>query len=163
MGKLTEEEKNINLGRRRGRWKVERAKGGFFFKEKQKQKPSSAPHDAKRRERGSGPRRGALRGAAKPPPWAEHGSGRRARGREGERESAGGRVRASPVKPPWSRRPSRAPDPGQPPYGWGVPGSNPIGVTASPRRSAGQLQARLARGEGRKEEVREGRFLGRGG
>lgn len=163
MGKLTEEEKNINLGRRRGRWKVERAKGGFFFKEKQKQKPSSAPHDAKRRERGSGPRRGALRGAAKPPPWAERGSGRRARGREGERENAGGRVRASPVKPPWSRRPSRAPDPGQPPYGWGVPGSNPIGVTASPRRAAGQLQARLARGEGRKEGVREGRFSGRGG
>lgn len=84
-------------------------------------------------------------------------------GRERGRTQAGGRVRASPVKPPWSRRPSRAPDPGQPPYGWGVPGSNPIGVTASPRRAAGQLQARLARGEGRKEGVREGRFSGRGG
>lgn len=86
-----------------GRWKG--LKEDFFFKEKQKQKPSSAPHDAKRRERGSGPRRGALRGAAKPPPWAERGSGRRARGREGERENAGGRAGArvpskAAVEPP---------------------------------------------------------------
>lgn len=52
--------------------------------------------------------------------------------------------------------------PGQPPSGWGVPGSNPIGVAASPRRAAGQLQAWLARGEGRKEGVGSGDSRGGG-
>lgn len=72
---------------------MERAKGEIFIKGG-KGDPSSARHDAKRRESGSGHLRGALRGAAKPPPWAERGSGHPAQGREGRKEGGGERAGA---------------------------------------------------------------------
>lgn len=79
------------------------------------------------------------------------GAGREGAGEGGTR--AGRRVRASLVQPRWSRRPCRAPDPGQPPSVWGVPGSSPIGVAASPRaaRQGNSKRAWPAGREGKRE------------
>ncbi|KAK2107205.1 hypothetical protein P7K49_016719 [Saguinus oedipus] len=103
-------------------------------------------HRGKRRD---GHRRGASPGEAKPPPWAELGSGRLEEGgREGD---AGGRGRASSGPTP-RRRPA-------------LPSSGPRAstswlrsVAALPCRAAGQRQSRWPGREGGK-----GRKAGKGG
>lgn len=112
---------------------MERAKGGIFFlKGEKKNQVSHMTQIGRKGGAAGGEELCGARRSHRPGQSAALGAGREGAGEEG-RGRAGGRVRASLVQPRWSRRPCRAPDPGQPPSVWGVPGSSPIGVAASPR------------------------------
>lgn len=139
---------------------MERAKGR---NEKNRKKKKRGKENKKKHQVSDMTQRGGKEGTATREELCEAGGKATALGRErlwaprateGEKEGAGGRASGC-ARPRCRRRGASGPAelraPGQPPSGWGVPGSNPIGVAASPCRAAGQLQARLAHGEGRKE------------